>query len=60
MFNNLPNFKTPMSVDAARDMIEIVNKMSNEYFTSIYELNTKFVQDALSIWSPKNDKTNKK
>ena len=59
MFNNLPNFKPPMSVDAARDMFETVNKMSNDYFTSIYELNTKFVQDAMSIWSMKNDTTNK-
>ena len=59
MLNNLPNFKNLMSVDGARDMFETANKMSNEYFTSIYELNVKFAQDVWSLWSKKNDEVSK-
>lgn len=56
MLNNLPNFKNLMSIDNARDMFESANKMSNDYFTSFYELNVKFAQDAWNLWSKKNDK----
>lgn len=59
MLNNLPNFKNLMSVDAARDLMETANKMSNEYFTTVYELNVKFAQDMWSLWSKKNDEVSK-
>lgn len=59
MLNNLPNFKNLMSIDTAREMFETANKLSNEYFTSIYELNVKLTQDAMSLWSKKNDTTTK-
>ena len=46
-------------VPDSRDMFETANKMSNEYFTTIYELNIKFAQDAWNLWSKKNDEVSK-
>jgi ribosomal protein S17E len=48
-----------MSVDKARDMFEATNKAANEYFTSVYELNVKLVQDVMALWSKKNDDVSK-
>jgi len=58
MLNNLPNFKNLMP-ENVRDVFETSSKITNDYFTQVYEMNIKFAQDIWALWSKKNDEVSK-